>query len=186
MKGVNINAFNQETAKRNLTATAKKMLIKNQKLDISVLAKESGMTRQSFYYHFSCCDELFSYAIEMDMKKLKRKIRRYRGWEALRMACDMLYEEKDFYRRVSTLKSLSSARSEMSSSLFPLLRKTAGEILEISEENTCCEIAADTIMGSITRWLTAASPDNPQAFILKYKNMAFEYAKGYLNNNYRY
>ena len=47
-------------------------------------------------------------------------------------------------------------------------------------------MAADTIMGSITRWLTAASPDNPQAFILKYKNMAFEYAKGYLNNNYRY
>ena len=44
MKGVNINAFNQEAAKRNLTETAKKMLIKNQKLDISVLAKESGMT----------------------------------------------------------------------------------------------------------------------------------------------
>ncbi len=170
-----------EETKKNLCRSLKKLLGtgNHKEIDIAMIARESGITRKSFYYHFSCRDELMIYALELDIKRIREKIENgtAQGWDALLMTCRYIYHDKAFYKSIVSPELFYSASTSISLLFCPILRKSAGEIFGLSEENECCMLAADSIWGAIVRWIASEYPAEPDIFLGRYRKQALSYAK---------
>ena len=66
-------------------------------IDVAMIAAKTGLSRKSFYYHFSGKDELMQHALEREIGSLCME---RRGWDMLVSLLRLLYADRRFYRSI--------------------------------------------------------------------------------------
>ena len=150
-------------------------------VDISMIAKCSGINRQSFYYHFAGKEALALYILDTDARKLDEKIRdRLIGWDAVVTVCRFFYGDRNFYRMIVNSRNFVSAYSRIHYLIFPLIKKAIGEVLDLPEESDSCTLASDMLVATIIRWIAKESPPDPSSFLLNYKRQLLYLSEEYI------
>lgn len=172
-----------DETKRKLSSAFKKLLIASayEPIDVSAITRESGISRKSFYYHFSCKDDLVAYILESDMRRIEERVSTtLKGWEALLTLCRLLYIEHRFYRAITIPENQIGIYMKMRLVLTPFLRKTTCEILGLPEGHECCLLAADSMMDAIVRWISSEAPSGPTDFLINFRNQMILLAEAWL------
>lgn len=100
----------QEDKKRLLADTLLSM-IDSAPLDqitVSALTRECGLSRQTFYYHFSAIDDLLAWTLHQEVLKTVRPVRGEGQHARLRAVLERLYESRQTVEKVVRFSSSDS------------------------------------------------------------------------------
>ncbi len=147
------------------------------RIDISMIASESGINRKSFYYHFSSKDALMRYVIERDTCRYAAEMdKQNEGWDRFVTLCRLLYKDRSFYRAVTEYGCIAS----LGTLLSPSVSRIAAEIFPERKGTAPSHLAMDSMIGALTRWVAMENPPVPLEFLLSYKRDALNFAEGCL------
>lgn len=168
-----------ESTKERLSDTLKKLIrhMDYNAIGVSRIARESGMSRNSFYYHFASKEELVDYILERDLRKgTEKAYGNLIGWDSLVILCRTLYADHYFYKAISA----SSDSRKIQAIISPLITKATGSIFHIPEKSSCSTLAVDSVMTAIIRWMEADNPRKPYDFLYNLRNEYLALAEGFM------
>ena len=149
-----------EQTKREI-AGAFKTLLENtsfQKVNVSDITAQTGVSRKSFYYHYrdkyDLVSDIFSREFLKDHEGADEK-----SWMVA--LCDYLYENHDFYRKVMEYEGQNSFVEFMSACMSA---RMIHEPAATKEEHLCAKMMADAMMAMLKCWLLQDELLPPQSF----------------------
>ncbi len=177
--------FKRSEETRKLLSATLKRLVKTMdynSIGVSQIMKESGMSRNNFYYHFSSKEALVSYILETDFKKEVEKAHDYDiGWDTLVIFSRAFYANRVFYKAITTSDIMNPATRKIQALISPLLIEATSNIFQIPKErNSYCTLAADSFIAAILRWIESDNPETPYNFLRKFKERAIYLAESCL------
>ena len=117
-------------------------------ISVSALAKDCGLSRQSFYYHFKSLHELYAWTLHYELMRTVRPVRAD-GWKAeLQAILERIFENRTLVERISSLRS--------NVGLDDLLKQEMGiHVMRIVEEISTGLDIAPSDRALIARFYTA-------------------------------
>lgn len=171
----------EETIRR-LSDAMKKLLSQAtyNSIDISLITKEAGISRKSFYYHFNSKDEFFLFIIDENISSLNKLTENTSGCETLLTVCRFFYSEKSFYQPILKPEKLTPAYIRICTRICPILEHSFEELFQISMSNECCIIAADSMLIAIVRWISSGNPIPPEDFLISHTKHSLAYSEEFM------
>ena len=149
-----------EQTKREISAAFKALLETTsfQKVNVSDITAQTGVSRKSFYYHYRDKYDLVSDIFNREFLQFHEE-RDEKGWmEAL---CDYLYVHHDFYRKVMEYEGQNSFLEYMGNCMSTRMIDAPAAT---KEEHLCAKMMADAMMAMIKCWLLQDELLSPQSF----------------------
>lgn len=108
-----------ETTKGRIAQSFKELLTKKsfQKITISDIAKECGMTRENFYYHFHDKYDIIRFILEKDLLEPASKISDFREW----IGQIIFLAKKDRMTYVKIIREVG--RTTIHDNFYPIMRE---------------------------------------------------------------
>ena len=158
---------------RNITKRAlvqalkKRMETQNfEKISISEICADCGLSRKSFYYHFKDKYELINWIYDTEFMEQALKTEFPDSWAFLEVLCAYFYENRTFYRKSFLVKGQNSFSEHFSSIVFSILYCDLSELFpQDAPLNPLAEFYADALVCSVKKWLCKKDSMAPQQFV---------------------
>lgn len=154
---------------KNALAAALKTLMRQkafEKISISDICDQCGMSRKSFYYHFRDKYDLVNWIFDSEFMAVNLPLSDYDDWSLLSQLCYYLYENRCFYRRAMTIGGQNAFRSHFRQRLAWFIGQALEAMLD-KERVTAYHVdfLNDGVVGAIERWLLSKDPIEPTVFL---------------------
>lgn len=136
-------------------------------IDVAMIAAKTGLSRKSFYYHFSGKDELMQHALKREIGSLCME---RRGWDMLVSLLRLLYADRRFYRSIHADAGSTMAMVRLRELLLPMLVDASESILAYPPGSPEAMVMADIMYASISRWISLADPPEPFEFLCSFRD----------------
>ena len=162
-----------QMTKRALEASLKKLLLQKplNKITISDIAEDCGISRMTFYYHFKDIYDLVEWSCEEDARKALDGKKTYATWqEGLSQIFEAVRENKPFIMNV--YRSVSRERIEQY--LNPLIRrlilgvveeKSAGMELAEGDKRFIASFYEYAFIGVMLEWIGGNMKEEPALIV---------------------
>lgn len=149
-----------EQTKRELAAAFKELLeqMPFEKINVSDIATQTGLSRKSFYYHFRDKYDLVSGIFQWEFLQHHAETEPKVWMEAL---CDYLHEHRDFYRKVMEYEGQNSFIEFVGSCMSARMVDPESAT---KEERLCAKMLGDAMMAMLKCWLLQDELLSPQQF----------------------
>ena len=156
------------TTKQALASALKKLLEDTpfKKIRVADICGQCHMNRKSFYYHFRDKYDLINWIFDTEVRALLWNHRSGDHWETIGSICHYLYENREFYCKVSQFIGQNSLPEHFRDFLLPLLEKRLGELFGPGDPHRIgLNFFADGMVCAIMRWLTDKDCIPPEQFV---------------------
>lgn len=143
--------------RRALSASLKELMHEKpfEKISVADICQKCEMNRQSFYYHFKDKYDLVNWIFDTEFIAVAKKSEFTDQWDFLERLCTYFYTNRDFYRKILTVKGQNSFSEHFRDFLHPVLDRRIGEILgEEYVQEFHINFYSDALICTIERWLT--------------------------------
>lgn len=160
--------------RRALSAALKELMQEKplEKISVADICQRCEMNRQSFYYHFKDKYDLVNWIFDTEFIAVAKKTEFSDQWDFLETLCTHFYVNRDFYRKVLTVKGQNSFSEHFRDFLHPVLDRRIGEMLgrEYVHEFHI-NFYSDALICTIERWLTDKHSMQPRELIRLLKSL---------------
>ena len=140
------------------------------KITVSALVKRSGISSNTFYYHYKDKYDVINQIFDNEMMTSSLDSRTLSGWIYLRCLCEYFYENRAFYRQALEINGQNSFAEHFRESIFQRVSDTyRSEYREDDLSEFQLYFFTDAIVMSIQRWLCSKAPMKPDEFISQIK-----------------
>lgn len=154
--------------RRALSAALKELMQEKpfEKISVADICQKCEMNRQSFYYHFKDKYDLVNWIFDNEFIAVARKSEFSDQWDFLEALCTYFFTNRDFYRRVLTVKGQNSFSEHFREFLQPMLAHGIGELLgDEYVQEFHINFFSDALVCTIERWLTDKHSMQPKELI---------------------
>ena len=150
-----------------------------EKITISDITSECGVSRMTFYYHFEDIYDMLHYVIEEKLSApLSRKFT-YELWRQDYIAVfDAVLQEKEFFSKIFHSVDLRRIEKYLSAFAHGCVAKIVEEQILLLHLNLdecsvkmICDIYSYSMVGLLLDWISMGMRDDPTALVGKYCNM---------------
>lgn len=137
-----------------------------EKISVADICQMCQMHRQSFYYHFKDKYDLVNWIFDNEFIAVARKSEFTDQWDFMHALCTYFFTNREFYRKVLTVKGQNSFTEHFREYLHPVLDRRIGELLgDQYVEEFHINFFADALICTIERWLSDKHSMQPQELI---------------------
>lgn len=159
--------------KRELAHELKKLLQSKtlEKISIGNICEQCGLNRKSFYYHFQDKYDLVNWIFYNEFTKSVLEKNTEDSWDLLKVLCEYLFQNKEFYSKVFRVEGQNSFTEYFSSFLFTILSDHLSEVFKNEPSvDPYAEFYSDAFVCSIKKWLCHKDPLPPYDFAVFLRN----------------
>lgn len=144
-----------------------------EKVTVKAVAEESGVTRQTFYYHFSDLYDLISWIYSTESERVLGQERTYETWQlGLLAIMDWLLQSRSFVIRTIHSVDAAYAQRYLNDRVRRLVRGVVSEEAaghRISEENQefIASFYAAGLITVVMGWIDSGMREDPSAVVEK-------------------
>ncbi|MCD8196199.1 MAG: TetR/AcrR family transcriptional regulator C-terminal domain-containing protein [Lachnospiraceae bacterium] len=153
-----------------------------EKITVANICERFGMRRKSFYYHFKDKYDLIAWIFDENFVSIVKKEPKD-TWNFMRLLCDYLYENRDFYRKVLILEGQNSFSAHFEELLSPMIQNRLQTIWGGEDIHPICiYFVTDGLLCSLKRWLLGKDDIPPEKFISILRGMVENISTVYTSN----
>ena len=160
------------STKLALEASLKNLLLKKpvDKITITDLTNDCGITRMAFYYHFKDKYDLVNWIFDTEITKIfSEEEWKNAGftWDILEKICEYFYKHRTFYSKVLQIEGQNSFTEHFRDILVPVNRKFLAMVEEEEKgehEEFYIHFFSDAFLAALVRWLEDRECVSPQEF----------------------
>ncbi|MBQ2939189.1 MAG: TetR/AcrR family transcriptional regulator C-terminal domain-containing protein [Clostridia bacterium] len=154
---------------KNALAAALKTLMRQkpfEKISISDICSQCGMSRKSFYYHFRDKYDLVNWIFDSEFIAVNLPPSDQDDWSLLAQLCQYLYENRCFYRKAMTIDGQNAFRSHFRQRLAWFIGQALETMLDKDRVTDYhVDFLNDGLVGAIERWLLSKDPIESTVFL---------------------
>jgi len=160
--------------KKALSESLKKMMKQKplNKISIREIVEDSGLNRQTFYYHFKDKYDLVNWIYYTDFVTSFEENELNSQWSILESICEFFYNNRGFYCNALEVKGQNSFYDYFGEVLSPIIAIEFENIFQDEDKEFYITFFTDAIRTSITRWLLEDSKIPPNEFVKLIENAA--------------
>ena len=145
-----------------------------EKISVSDICSECGMSRKSFYYHFRDKYDLVNWIFDRDFSSATENKQFSGEWEFLLAICRFLYEKRGFYRKAFRIKGQNSLVDHFKNVMFPVVKRHLITVFGDTEvKDFHINYVTDANIVAILRWIMDRECIAPEEFVaLLYEGLA--------------
>ena len=156
------------TTKAALEESLKRLLLKKplDKITITDITTDCGISRMAFYYHFKDKYDLINWIFYTEFVS-NIHLEEYKdALQLLEDICDYLYQERDFYRVALKMEGQNSFQEYFSEVMDPYLKYLADQIMGAGKEEAFfLRFFGDAFLMAIIRWVMDENIMQPREFV---------------------
>ena len=156
------------TTKAALEESLKRLLLKKplDKITITDITTDCGISRMAFYYHFKDKYDLINWIFYTEFVS-NIHLEEYKdALQLLEDICDYLYQERDFYRVALKMEGQNSFQEYFSEVMDPYLKYLADQIMGAGKEEAFfLRFFGDAFLMAIIRWIMDENIMQPREFV---------------------
>ena len=156
------------TTKAALEESLKRLLLKKplDKITITDITTDCGISRMAFYYHFKDKFDLVNWIFDVEYLSHVQLGVDLIGWDSVLHLCDYFYENKDFYRKVMKVEDQNSFSNHFRDIVGPVMAEDIKEILgDQTNTDFYVNFWNDAIICAFGRWISERNPVPPKEFV---------------------
>ena len=157
-----------DLTKQALIASFKKLLETEpfDKITISDITNDCGLSRQTFYYHFRDKYDLVNWIYDTEFISVARSRQYASGWDRIADLCAYFYENRRFYCKVLAIQGQNSFSDHFRELIVPVLEEVLRDILpEKDVLEFHINFFSDAFICALERWLRSKNSVPPEEFI---------------------
>lgn len=162
-----------QTTKRILEDSLKKLLLKRplNKITISDLTEEAGISRMTFYYHFQDIYELVEWACREDAQKALKGKKTYDTWqEGMLNVFQAVLENKPFVLNVYHSVSREQIEGYLYTLVYQLLfdvvaELSAGKNIPVEDQEKIAHFYKYAFVGCMLDWVKGGMKEKPEEIV---------------------
>ncbi len=154
--------------RRALSAALKELMQEKpfEKISVADICQKCEMNRQSFYYHFKDKYDLVNWIFDNEFITVAQKSQFSDQWDFMDALLTYFYNNRDFYRKVLTVKGQNSFSEHFREFLHPVLDRRIGELLDDKYvQEFHINFFSDALICTMERWLTDRNSMQPKELI---------------------
>ena len=156
------------TTKAALEESLKRLLLKKplDKITITDITTDCGISRMAFYYHFKDKYDLINWIFYTEFVSNIHLEEYNDALQLLEDICDYLYQERDFYRAALKMEGQNSFQEYFSEVMDPYLKYLADQIMGAGKEEAFfLRFFGDAFLMAIIRWVMDENIMQPREFV---------------------
>lgn len=84
-----------------------------EQITVSALARECGLSRQTFYYHFPTLDDLFAWTLHQEILKVVRPVRAEAVQTQIQAILERIFEKRALVEKIARYSAASKSLDEL-------------------------------------------------------------------------
>ena len=156
------------TTKRLLASSLKDLMLEKpfEKISISDICDRCQMNRKSFYYHFKDKYDLVNWIFDNEFAEVIQGEMRKSTIEILKVMNDLLYENREFYKKALQIYGQNSFMQHFYDTIFSVISFRFDDIMKLPKEyNFQKRYFTDAIVVTYRRWLLENYEMTPDEFL---------------------
>jgi len=114
--GEEAGALSKSSDKKALLSNTLLQMIDAVPLDqvtVSSLTRECGLSRQTFYYHFSTLDDLFAWTLHQEMMRVVKPVRAESAQTQIKVVLERIYQKRALMEKIARYSATSRNFDEL-------------------------------------------------------------------------
>lgn len=156
------------TTKRLLASSLKELMCEKtfEKISISDICDRCKMNRKSFYYHFKDKYDLVNWIFDTEFSEVMQGVMKKSTIEILSVMNDLLYTNRDFYRKALQIYGQNSFTMHFYDTIFSIISFRFDDIMKLPNGYEFQKrYFTDAIVVTYRRWLLEDYEMTPNDFL---------------------